>query len=51
MGFEAGPDQGLALYQAIVDHPEGVLVGVQDIGKISGDWPQRTAGSGFMQQR
>ena len=51
VGFEAGPDQGLALYQAIVDHPEGVLVGVQDIGKISGDWPQRTAGSGFMQQR
>ena len=32
VGFDAGPDQGLALYQAIIDHPEGVLVGVQDIG-------------------
>jgi len=32
-GFEAGPDQGLAIYQAILDHPEGVLVGIQKSGK------------------
>ena len=32
VGFDAGPDQGLALYEAIIDHPQGVLVGVQDIG-------------------
>jgi len=36
VGFDAGPDQGLALYEAIIDHPEGVLVGVQDIGKNLG---------------
>ena len=36
MGFDAGPDQGLALYQAIIDHPEGVRVGVQDIRKNLG---------------
>jgi anaerobic selenocysteine-containing dehydrogenase len=36
VGFEAGPDQGLALYQAIIDHPEGVRVGVQDIRKNLG---------------
>jgi anaerobic selenocysteine-containing dehydrogenase len=36
VGFDVGPDQGLALYQAIIDHPEGVLVGVQDIGKNLG---------------
>jgi anaerobic selenocysteine-containing dehydrogenase len=36
VGFDAGPDQGLALYQAIIEHPEGVLVGVQDIGKNLG---------------
>jgi anaerobic selenocysteine-containing dehydrogenase len=36
VGFDAGPDQGLALYQAIGDHPEGVLVGVQDIEKNLG---------------
>lgn len=35
-GFEAGPDQGLAIYQAILDHPEGVLVGIQDSGKNIG---------------
>ncbi|MBN1615192.1 MAG: molybdopterin-dependent oxidoreductase [Deltaproteobacteria bacterium] len=35
-GFEAGPDQGLALYQAIVDRPEGLLVGVQEMGKNLG---------------
>jgi anaerobic selenocysteine-containing dehydrogenase len=28
-GFPAGPDQGLAIYQAIISHPEGVLVGVR----------------------
>ncbi len=36
VGFEAGPDQGLALYEAIIDHPEGVLVGSQDMGKNLG---------------
>jgi len=36
VGFDAGPDQGLALYQAVIDHPEGVLVGAQDIGKNLG---------------
>ncbi|MFC1896764.1 molybdopterin-dependent oxidoreductase, partial [Thermodesulfobacteriota bacterium] len=36
VGFDAGPDQGLALYQAIIDHPEGVLIGMQDIGKNLG---------------
>jgi anaerobic selenocysteine-containing dehydrogenase len=36
VGFDAGPDQGLALYKAIIDHPEGVLVGVQDIRKNLG---------------
>ena len=35
-GFEAGPDQGLAIYQAILDQPEGVLVGIQDSGKNIG---------------
>ncbi len=35
-GFEAGPDQGLAIYQATIDHPEGVLIGVQDIAKNLG---------------
>ncbi len=29
-GFTAGPDQGLKIYQAIIDHPEGVLVGIRD---------------------
>jgi anaerobic selenocysteine-containing dehydrogenase len=32
-GFAAGPDQGLDIYQAIIDHPEGVLVGVRDPAK------------------
>jgi anaerobic selenocysteine-containing dehydrogenase len=36
VGFDAGPDQGQALYQAIIERPEGVLVGVQDIGKNLG---------------
>ena len=36
MGFDAGPDQGLALYETIIDHPEGVLVGMQDIRKNLG---------------
>ena len=35
-GFEPGPDQGLAIYQAIIDHPEGVLVGIQNSGKNLG---------------
>jgi anaerobic selenocysteine-containing dehydrogenase len=29
-GFAAGPDQGLEIYQATVDHPEGVLVGMRE---------------------
>lgn len=29
-GFATGPDQGLEIYQAIIDHPEGVLVGIRD---------------------
>jgi anaerobic selenocysteine-containing dehydrogenase len=29
-GFAAGPDQGLDMYQAMIDHPEGVLVGICD---------------------
>ena len=29
-GFAAGPDQGLDIYQATIDHPEGVLVGRRD---------------------
>jgi anaerobic selenocysteine-containing dehydrogenase len=29
-GFAAGPDQGLNIYQAIINHPEGVLVGIRD---------------------
>jgi len=29
-GFAMGPDQGLEIFQAIVDKPEGVLVGVVD---------------------
>jgi anaerobic selenocysteine-containing dehydrogenase len=29
-GFAIGPDQGLGIYQATIDHPEGVLVGMRD---------------------
>ena len=29
-GFPAGPDQGLAVYQAIMSHPEGVPVAIRD---------------------
>jgi anaerobic selenocysteine-containing dehydrogenase len=29
-GFPVGPDQGLSLYQAIKDHPEGILIGIRD---------------------
>ncbi|MRR15583.1 MAG: molybdopterin dinucleotide-binding protein [Deltaproteobacteria bacterium] len=36
VGFDVGPNQGLALYKATIDHPEGVLVGKQDIGKNLG---------------
>jgi len=32
-GFPAGPDQGLSMYQAIMGHPEGVLVGIRDTEK------------------
>ncbi|HEY91363.1 MAG TPA: molybdopterin-dependent oxidoreductase [Dehalococcoidia bacterium] len=33
VGFAAGPDQGLELYQATIDHPEGVLIGKRDPAK------------------
>lgn len=36
VGFDAGPDQGMTLYQAIIDHPEGIRVGKQDIKKNLG---------------
>jgi anaerobic selenocysteine-containing dehydrogenase len=29
-GFPGGPDQGLAVYQAIMSHPEGVVVAIRD---------------------
>ena len=29
-GFPAGPDQGFSMYQAIMSHPEGILIGVRD---------------------
>jgi anaerobic selenocysteine-containing dehydrogenase len=29
-GFTEGSDQGLDIYQAIINHPEGVLVGIRD---------------------
>lgn len=32
-GFPVGPDQGLAMYQAIREHPEGVLVGIREVEK------------------
>jgi anaerobic selenocysteine-containing dehydrogenase len=35
-GFTAGQDQGLDIYQAIIDHPEGVLVGIRDPEKNLG---------------
>lgn len=36
VGFDAGPDQGLVLYEAMLNHPEGMVVGVQDMGKNLG---------------
>ena len=32
-GFALGPDQDLDIYQAIIDHPEGVLVGICDLDR------------------
>lgn len=32
-GFPPGPDQGLAIFQAIMEHPEGVLIGIRDAEK------------------
>jgi len=29
-GFPVGPDQALSMFQAIMSHPEGVLVGIRD---------------------
>ncbi|MFC1916890.1 molybdopterin dinucleotide binding domain-containing protein, partial [Chloroflexota bacterium] len=29
-GFASGPDQDLDVYQTLIDHPEGVLVGIRD---------------------
>ncbi len=36
VGFSAGADQGATICQAVLDHPEGVRVGVQDIAKNLG---------------
>ncbi len=36
-GFATGPDQGLDIYQSIIEHPEGVLVGMRDIEKNIGE--------------
>jgi anaerobic selenocysteine-containing dehydrogenase len=41
-GFPAGPDQGLAIFQAIMSHPEGVLVGIRDPEKNLGSIPTKT---------
>lgn len=35
-GFPVGPDQGLSIFQAIMSHPEGVLVGIRDPEKNMG---------------
>jgi anaerobic selenocysteine-containing dehydrogenase len=35
-GFAAGPDQGLEIYQATLDHPEGILIGIRDPNKNLG---------------
>ncbi len=35
-GFAVGPDQGMDIYQATIDHPEGVLVGIRDVEKNIG---------------
>jgi anaerobic selenocysteine-containing dehydrogenase len=35
-GFTVGPDQGLEIYQATLEHPEGVLVGIRDPEKNIG---------------
>ena len=32
-GFPVGPDQGLSMYQAIMSHPEGVMIGIRDAEK------------------
>jgi len=29
-GFTEGPEQGLSMYQAVMSHPEGVLIGLRD---------------------
>ncbi len=29
-GFPLGPDQGLSMYQTIMSHPEGILIGIRD---------------------
>lgn len=29
-GFPSGPEQGLQIFQAILDHPEGILIGIRD---------------------
>jgi hypothetical protein len=36
-GFPAGPDQGIDMYDTLVEHPEGILVGVCDAGKNIGE--------------
>jgi len=36
-GFAEGPDQGLDIYQATLEHPEGVLVAIRDAEKNIGE--------------
>lgn len=35
-GFAPGPDQGLEIYRAALDHPEGILIGIHDPDKNLG---------------
>lgn len=32
-GFSMGPEQGLSIYQKVMRHPQGVLIGIRDPGK------------------
>lgn len=32
-GFPEGPEQGISICQAVMDHPEGVLIGIRDPAK------------------
>jgi len=35
-GFAAGPDLGMDMYQATIEHPEGALVGIRDAERNTG---------------